>query len=126
MSWPYTGSRLEGLIRFFIVIIIIIIIIIVINLFQVDLCVEAHNLEKFSANFKNTDSVKFPCPIWSLTRSNILVETYEEGRLMQNYVMDKSASSINLKLAEIGINTILKMVRKCMISTHHHLNQLKS
>ncbi|KAJ9599280.1 hypothetical protein L9F63_010237 [Diploptera punctata] len=77
---------------------------------QVDLCVEGHNLDKFSANFKGMDSVKFPCPIWPLTRTNILVETYEEGQPMQNFVMDKSGASINVKLAELGINTILKMV----------------
>ena len=82
---------------------------------QVDLCVEGHNLDKFSANFKGMESVKFPHPIWSLTRSNILVETYEEGQPMQNFVMDKSACSINAKLAELGVNTILKMVgSKCL------------
>lgn len=77
---------------------------------QVDLCIEGHNLDKFSANFKCMESVKFPRPIWSLTRSNILVETYEEGKPMQNFVINKSAGSINVKLAELGINTILKMV----------------
>ncbi|PSN42319.1 hypothetical protein C0J52_18218 [Blattella germanica] len=76
---------------------------------QVDLCIEASNLDKFSANFEGIKSVKFPRPVWPLTRSYLLVETYEEGQPMQNYVTNKSTNQINIKLAELGINTILKM-----------------
>ncbi|XP_069696637.1 uncharacterized aarF domain-containing protein kinase 2-like isoform X2 [Periplaneta americana] len=77
---------------------------------QVDLCVEARNLEKFASNFDGINSVQFPKPLWPLTTPYLLVETYEEGESMQHYVVSKSEKKVNTRLAEIGFNTILKMV----------------
>jgi aarF domain-containing kinase len=77
---------------------------------QVNLCVEARNLEKFAVNFVRVDSVRFPKPLWHLVRPYVLVETYEEGVPVQHYVTDRSSGQFNAKLAELGIDTILKMV----------------
>jgi predicted unusual protein kinase regulating ubiquinone biosynthesis (AarF/ABC1/UbiB family) len=77
---------------------------------QVNLCVEARNLEQFAANFGSVESVRFPKPLWSLVRPYVLVESYEEGVPVQHYVTDRSSGQINTKLAELGIDTILKMV----------------
>nr|CAD7196560.1 unnamed protein product [Timema douglasi] len=78
---------------------------------QVDFTIEAHNLDKFSDNFKHISTVKFPRPIWPLTHPFLLVETFEEGHPMQDYVVLKDRQEeIHTKLAEVGINTILKMV----------------
>ncbi|XP_049959228.1 uncharacterized aarF domain-containing protein kinase 2-like isoform X1 [Schistocerca serialis cubense] len=77
---------------------------------QVDMTVEAHNLERFAKNFATTPTVKFPVPIWNLTQSDILVETFEQGEPLLNYVTGDNTNGIKTLLAEIGINTILKMV----------------
>ena len=79
-------------------------------LLQVNLCVEARNLEQFAVNFSSVESVRFPKPLWHLVRPYILVETYEEGVPVQHYVTDRSSGQFNAKLAELGIDTILKMV----------------
>jgi aarF domain-containing kinase len=77
----------------------------------VNLCVEACNLERFAANFGNVKSVRFPKPLWHLVRRYVLVETFEEGNPMQHYVTDRSSGPVNARLAELGINTVFKMVR---------------
>lgn len=46
---------------------------------QIDLRVEANNLEMFSQNFKSWEEVKFPLPIRPLVSENILVETLQDG-----------------------------------------------
>jgi aarF domain-containing kinase len=76
----------------------------------VNLCVEACNLERFAANFDSVNSVRFPKPLWHLVTPSILVETFEEGNPVQHYVTDRSSRPVNARLAELGINTILKMV----------------
>jgi len=77
---------------------------------QVNLCVEARNLEQFAVNFGSVESVRFPKPLWYLVRPYVLVETYEEGVPVQHYVTGRSSGQFNTKLAELGIDTILKMV----------------
>jgi len=79
---------------------------------QVNLCVEARNLEQFALNFGRVESVRFPKPLWHLVRPYVLVETYEEGVPVQHYVTDRSSGQFNAKLAELGIDTILKMVSR--------------
>jgi len=77
---------------------------------QVNLCTEACNLEQFAANFDGVESVRFPKPLWPLVRPYVLVETYEEGEPVQHYITGRSSRQVNAGLAELGINTILKMV----------------
>jgi aarF domain-containing kinase len=76
----------------------------------VDFCIEAHNLEHFAANFDGVESVRFPKPLCPLVRPHVLVETYEEGEPVQHYVTGKSSRLVNTRLAELGLNTIFKMV----------------
>jgi aarF domain-containing kinase len=76
----------------------------------VNLCVEACNLERFAANFDDVKSVRFPKPLWQLVRPYVLVETFEEGNPVQHYVTDRLSRPVNTRLAELGINTVLKMV----------------
>jgi aarF domain-containing kinase len=76
----------------------------------VNFCIEAHNLEHFALNFDSVESVRFPKPLWSLVRPHVLVETYEEGKPLQHYVTGRSSGLVNARLAELGINTVFKMV----------------
>ena len=47
---------------------------------QLDLRVEARNLERFGHNFAKSESVRFPKPIRRFCREHVLVETFEAGR----------------------------------------------
>lgn len=73
-------------------------------------CIEARNLEHFAENFVGVESVRFPRPLCSLVRPHVLVETYEEGKPLQHYVTRRSSGMVNAWLAELGINTVFKMV----------------
>lgn len=78
---------------------------------QVDLNIEADNLERFAENFEDVDSVRFPKPIRSMTKPYLLVETFEEGEPMFDYVTGPNISKdLKVELADIGMHAILKMV----------------
>ncbi|XP_072040037.1 uncharacterized aarF domain-containing protein kinase 2-like isoform X2 [Amphiura filiformis] len=78
---------------------------------QIDLVVEAENLDRFNKNFSNVSCVKFPRPIWPFVTHDILVETYEEGESIATIIqMPNGPDGLKERLAEIGINTLLKMV----------------
>lgn len=46
---------------------------------QLDLSIEAHNLERFSQNFAESREVSFPRPVRPFVSPDVLVETFEEG-----------------------------------------------
>ncbi|XP_072170888.1 uncharacterized aarF domain-containing protein kinase 2-like [Diadema setosum] len=81
---------------------------------QVDLKVEAENLQKFHRNFSDVPYVKTPQPIWPFVTDQVLVETYEEGESILTFVssFEKSPEDIRVKkcLAKMGIDVLLKMV----------------
>ncbi|XP_066999575.2 uncharacterized aarF domain-containing protein kinase 2 isoform X2 [Anabrus simplex] len=77
---------------------------------QVNFCEEAHNLDVFTRNFQENAYVNFPRPFWTLTTPYILVETYEEGEHLEYYISSKEDDPIKKQLAEVGLNTLLKMV----------------
>lgn len=90
---------------------------------QLDMTVEANNLKTFRKNFKskakftmwlaadNKPSIIFPEPIDELTSENVLVETFESGRLMCNMIVDDSIDvKIKHRVALLGLHAILKMV----------------
>lgn len=102
---------------------------------QVDMVREAHNLEKFRYNFnadshenddeeikwnfksmflnlifeKSKNVVNFPEPIWEYTNHDILVETYERGELIRDYIENCSEKE-RKEIAKIGLDAIFKMV----------------
>ncbi len=53
-------------------------------IFQIDLVVEAENLDRFNKNFSKVSCVKFPRPVWPFVTHDILVETYE---VLHNYLI---------------------------------------
>ena len=55
-------------------------------LLQVDLALEAKNLWEFNYNVRFNPDVRFPFPIYPLVASEVLVETFEEGDCISNYV----------------------------------------
>ncbi|KYR01542.1 putative protein serine/threonine kinase [Tieghemostelium lacteum] len=73
---------------------------------QVDLTEEAIHLSRFIENFKNNPDIIFPKPI--LSSQEVLVETYEPGVPIMNYI--KSNNNYNPSLARIGLNAYMQMM----------------
>lgn len=53
---------------------------------QLDLVREAQHLSRFNYNFRNWTRLSFPVPIFPLVSPDVLVESFEEGLLISNYV----------------------------------------
>ncbi|XP_076332459.1 putative aarF domain-containing protein kinase 2 isoform X3 [Tachypleus tridentatus] len=79
---------------------------------QIDLQHEANILEKFNENFKDSSAVYFPRPIRPFVSRDILVETWEEGQPISDFICSSSTVADGLKeeLAKLGVETLLKMV----------------
>jgi len=77
---------------------------------QVDLCIEAANLQCFRHNFRRNERIIFPEPLFPLVTSDILVETYHRGVSVQDLV--ENTQSRESVLAELGSATFFDMVVK--------------
>ncbi|KAL0484663.1 hypothetical protein AKO1_003485 [Acrasis kona] len=83
---------------------------------QTDMRVEATNLVLFQENFKSfRDTVRFPTPDLTLTTHQVLVETFERGTPIQDYLDDtisnaKYTEAVKQKLSSFGMNMYLKMM----------------
>jgi len=83
---------------------------------QLDMTVEARNLLKFSENFREFPNICFPRPFLELSAPEILVETFEEGIAVSEYITRKENLSLNKseqfknQIAGLGFTAFLKMV----------------
>jgi aarF domain-containing kinase len=85
---------------------------------QVDLGVEAENLNRFRKSFLLMPAVSFPTPITSLSAEDVLVETFESGTTISSYLVTPEVaekvgfecSEQNRTLAALGVQTLLKML----------------
>jgi len=78
---------------------------------QLDLRCEAEHLHRFAENFKWWSGVRFPLPAARpLVASDVLVESFEEGRHISHYV--GTPGRHNKKLADLGLHCYLKMLLK--------------
>ena len=85
---------------------------------QVDLGVEAENLNRFRKSFLLMPAVSFPTPITSLSAEDVLVETFESGTTISSYLVSPEVaekigfecSEQNKTLAALGVQTLLKML----------------
>jgi len=75
---------------------------------QSDLKYEAENLNTFNENFKGDSHIIFPRPIDGLASPLVLVETWEDGKSIANYIEKKDP--INPKIAKLGMEAYLKMM----------------
>ena len=78
---------------------------------QLDLLVEAQHLDRFGKNFRSWRNLSFPAPVYPLVAPSVLVETFEEGRLISSYV-DKPTNKYSIQLANIGLSGYLQMLLK--------------
>jgi aarF domain-containing kinase len=77
---------------------------------QVDLTLEAAHLQRFIYNFRKWKNVSFPVPIYPFVHPTVLVETFEEGQTVANFVDTGPLSSVHSRLAYIGSSCLLKML----------------
>lgn len=76
---------------------------------QLDLRVEARNLTRFRRDFADDNTVAFPAPIPGLTRMNVLVESFVNGKPILEF-MKTAKKEDNETLATIGLSAVMKMI----------------
>jgi aarF domain-containing kinase len=80
---------------------------------QLDLRVEAHNLQRFRRDFDGETQIAFPEPLLGLTTREVLVERFVEGEPMLNFVLredEHHSKKDRQELATIGLETVMKMI----------------
>lgn len=77
---------------------------------QVDFTLEALHLWQFAYNFRRSPNVHFPFPIYPLVSPEVLVETYEEGALVSEYVAKGPVGPFSKQLATMGCSAFLQMM----------------
>lgn len=79
---------------------------------QLDLTIEALNIETFARNFKDQKTVVFPTPIDGYRKKNALVETYMTGEPISIYMRPEADPKVKLRLSDICSRAMLQMVFK--------------
>eukprot|EP01087_Luapelamoeba_hula_P011181 TRINITY_DN3007_c1_g1_i1.p1 TRINITY_DN3007_c1_g1~~TRINITY_DN3007_c1_g1_i1.p1 ORF type:complete len:627 (+),score=41.03 TRINITY_DN3007_c1_g1_i1:43-1923(+) len=77
---------------------------------QCDLDVEAQNLLQFRRNFADSPAVRFPLPIQGLSHPLVLVESFETGSRLENYLGSNVPTKIKTAIANVGMDAFLKMI----------------
>jgi predicted unusual protein kinase regulating ubiquinone biosynthesis (AarF/ABC1/UbiB family) len=86
---------------------------------QLDLKVEAHNLLKFRKNFSSRPEIVFPRPFIELCKNDVIVETYEEGTHVADFLEVGGSKAVaaatatpemKKNIAKLGVDMMLKMV----------------
>ena len=76
---------------------------------QLDLRVEAQNLLLFHTNFANFPSVRFPLPHFPFVSVAVLLESWEDGIPIGEFVDKAVSPAVRKELASIGVDVLLKM-----------------
>jgi aarF domain-containing kinase len=76
---------------------------------QLDMELEARNLQRFQEKLGSNYCVKFPTPLFPYVTKRVLVETFEAGSHISRY-MDNPGGELQKTLARIGTDTLLDMV----------------
>ncbi|GAV09323.1 hypothetical protein RvY_18886 [Ramazzottius varieornatus] len=76
---------------------------------QLDLRVEAQNLLHFHRNFAHFPSVRFPLPHFPFVSQGVLLESWEEGIPIGDFVDKQVPPMVRKELASIGVEVLLKM-----------------
>lgn len=76
---------------------------------QLDLRIEAANLETFRRNFKDRSTACFPYPYAQFTTRNVLVEEYAQGIPLADF-MDNGGGVFQHDIADQGLDAFLRML----------------
>ncbi|KAH8051045.1 kinase [Aureococcus anophagefferens] len=79
---------------------------------QMDMRLEADNLERLDANFAKVDDISFPRPRPALTSADVLVEDFVRGASMKDVLRNLDALEPRVKaaLSAIGVKAVCKMI----------------
>ncbi|KAK7482603.1 hypothetical protein BaRGS_00026204 [Batillaria attramentaria] len=79
---------------------------------QMDMIHEAKCLERFHDDFSHVTSIRIPVPIKSLVSRDVLVESFEDGQPISDFLSESEdiPKGLRHKLADIGVNALLQMV----------------
>jgi len=82
---------------------------------QLDLNVEANNLNKFRENFSDDDQVNFPEPLlWS---DKVLVEEFVDGLSLEAFLASAASGEVRATLCDKGIAVISNMIFRDNVSS---------
>lgn len=76
---------------------------------QLDLRIEAANLETFRQNFKDRSTAWFPYPYTQFTTRNVLVEEYAQGIPLADF-MENGGGVFQHDIADEGLDAFLRML----------------
>ncbi|XP_067663648.1 uncharacterized aarF domain-containing protein kinase 2-like [Haliotis asinina] len=79
---------------------------------QMNMHHEARCLDRLALDFLHQEHIRVPCPLWPLVTKNILVETFEEGEPISNFLseQDTKMEGLRKRLAQLGVDALLQMV----------------
>ena len=79
---------------------------------QMDMRLEADNLERLDANFAKIDDISFPRPRPALTSADVLVEDFVRGVSMKDVLrtLDALEPRVKAALSAIGVKAVCKMI----------------
>jgi aarF domain-containing kinase len=75
---------------------------------QTNMDLEAQSLEQFAKNFRYIPSIIFPTPI--MHSKSVLIESFEEGIPITEYISDKYPQELRARIATLGTSMYLKMM----------------
>ena len=79
---------------------------------QTDLELEAQHLNTFRENFRSNKHVSFPKALYPYCTSEVLVETFEPGKSIQEYVERKRGVPFRKTIPVHGLNVLMQMMLK--------------
>mmetsp|Transcript_5072 Transcript_5072/g.7749 ORF Transcript_5072/g.7749 Transcript_5072/m.7749 type:complete len:530 (+) Transcript_5072:110-1699(+) len=79
---------------------------------QNDLRMEARHLMKFQKNFEDQPKIIFPKPVQGYAKENALVETFHEGKSINEYMKKDVDKKLKLQLVDLCSLSLLEMVFK--------------
>ncbi|PVD34502.1 hypothetical protein C0Q70_05777 [Pomacea canaliculata] len=79
---------------------------------QMNMVQEARCLKQFREDFSKFQCIRFPLPILDLTHEDILVESFEEGQPLSDFIDESVDTPLELKkqIADIGTDALFHMV----------------
>lgn len=77
---------------------------------QVDLTLEANNLWRFNRNFSKDERVSLPMPLYPWVSQDVLMQTFEEGMHISEYMVLDSDTERRAAVAGVGSHCMLNMM----------------
>ncbi|KAL6875232.1 hypothetical protein J3F83DRAFT_730413 [Trichoderma novae-zelandiae] len=76
---------------------------------QLDLRIEAANLDRFRKNFKDRTTASFPFPYFEFTTRNVLIEEFAQGIPLADF-MENGGGVFQHDIADEGLDAFLRML----------------